>query len=76
MASKNKNEPEFEKILEELEKLLAEMESGSLSLDASITKYERAKECLDICKKKLDDAELRISKIDGDIAESFDIEAQ
>ena len=76
MASKNKNEPEFEKILEELEKLLAEMESGSLSLVASITKYERAKECLDICKKKLDDAELRISKIDGDIAEPFDIEAQ
>ncbi len=76
MASKNKNEPEFEKILEELEQLLAEMESGSLGLDASISKYERAKECLDICRQKLQEAELRINKIDGDILEPFNADAE
>ncbi len=75
MALKDKNELAFEKALEELEQLLAEMESGSLSLDASITKYERAKKCLDICRQKLDDAELRISKISGDTPEPFNVDA-
>ncbi|MBO5254305.1 MAG: exodeoxyribonuclease VII small subunit [Opitutales bacterium] len=76
MASKEKDEQVFEKTLEELEQLLAEMESGSLSLDASIDKYERAKKCLDICRQKLNNAELRINKINGDTIEPFNVEAE
>ncbi len=71
MASSTKKEINFESALEELEKLLSEMESGELSLDQSINKFERAKECLKICRKKLDDAQLRINKVNGDSLEPF-----
>lgn len=72
MASKNKGEPDFEKTLDELQKLLAELEDSSLSLDDSLAKYARAKECLDICRKRLKDAELKISVINGGSVEKFD----
>ncbi len=71
MAPGTKKEINFESALEELEKLLSDMESGELSLDQSISKFERAKECLDICRKKLDDAQLRINKVNGDLLEPF-----
>ena len=63
MSSKKKGEPEFEKTLGELEVLVQELEDGSLSLDESLEKYARAKECLDFCRKKLSDAELKINRI-------------
>ena len=50
-------------------------EDGSLTLDESLSKYERAKECLDICRKRLKDAELKISLINGDKAEDFNADA-
>ena len=71
MAQKNKGEVEFEKILEELEQILKQLENGSLSLDDSISKYERAQECLNVCRQKLENAELRINKINGNSLEKF-----
>ena len=71
MASNTKREVNFESALEELEKLLSDMENGELSLDESINKFERAKQCLDICRKKLDDAQLRINKITADSLAPF-----
>ncbi|MBR7106020.1 MAG: exodeoxyribonuclease VII small subunit [Opitutales bacterium] len=71
MAQKNKGEVEFEKILEELEQILEQLENGSLSLDDSISKYERAQECLNVCRQKLENAELRINKINGNSLEKF-----
>ena len=71
MAQKNKGEIEFEKILEELEQILEQLENGSLSLDDSISKYERAQECLNVCRQKLENAELRINKINGNSLEKF-----
>lgn len=53
----------FESALEELEKLIAQMESGDVPLDDLIDKYEKGSELLKICQKKLGDAELRIEKI-------------
>ena len=72
MASKNKCEPDFEKTLDELRKLLDQLEDSSLSLDDSLAKYARAKECLDICRKRLKDAELKISVINAGTVEKFD----
>jgi|GEM_PF-2443062 len=72
MASKNKGEPDFEKTLDELRKLLDQLEDSSLSLDDSLAKYARAKECLDICRKRLKDAELKISVINAGTVEKFD----
>ena len=75
MAQKNKGEPDFEKILQELEELLEQLENGSLSLDESINKYERAQECLNICKQKLENAELRINKVNEASLEKFNPDA-
>lgn len=77
MASKNKTEPDFETTLAELEKLLEELESASPTLDESLEKYERAKCCLDVCKARLAQAELKIRKIDNTGAEEdFDVNAE
>ncbi len=77
MASKNKTEPDFETTLAELEKLLEELESASPTLDESLEKYERAKRCLDVCKARLAQAELKIRKIDNTGAEEdFDVNAE
>lgn len=75
MAQKNKDEPNFEKILQELEQLLEQLENGSLSLDESISKYERAQECLNVCRQKLENAELRINKVNGASLEKFNLDA-
>ena len=75
MAQKNKDEPNFEKILQELEQLLEQLENGSLSLDESINKYERAQECLNVCRQKLENAELRINKVNGASLEKFNLDA-
>ena len=75
MAQKSKGEPDFEKILQELEELLEQLENGSLSLDESINKYERAQECLNICRQKLENAELRINKVNGTSLEKFNPDA-
>ena len=77
MASKNKTEPDFETTLAELEKLLEELESASPTLDESLEKYGRAKRCLDVCKARLAQAELKIRKIDNTGAEEdFDVNAE
>ena len=75
MAQKNKDEPNFEKILQELEQLLEQLENGSLSLDESINKYERAQECLNVCRQKLENAELRLNKVNGASLEKFNLDA-
>lgn len=43
----------FEELLSELNKIVSELESGSLSLEESIEKYKRAIELSSLCKQKL-----------------------
>lgn len=76
MATKCNSEPTFEKALEELERLLADMENVEMPLEKSVDKYERAKYCLDVCRRKLGNAELRIKKINGETAEEFNVNAE
>ena len=46
----------FEEILKELEIIVKELESGTLSLDESITKYQKGIELSNQCKKMLEEA--------------------
>lgn len=46
----------FEDYLKELSEIVDLLESGNLSLDESIKKYQRGLELSNLCKKKLEEA--------------------
>lgn len=60
------SELSFEQAIEELDALVRQMESGELSLDASIAAYRRGSELARHCQAKLAVAEQEIRKLDGD----------
>lgn len=67
----------FEKQMEELEKIVAELEKGDLNLDDSVSKYEEGIKISKACNKILEDAEKKITMLvnkDGEISEE-DFEA-
>ena len=51
---------DFEKAIEELEKIVSQIESGEVSLDESIKLFERGMELTGICRKTLDTARQKI----------------
>ena len=50
----------FEDALNELEQIIAELESGELTLDESLERYERGIKALNACRKVLSQAEQKI----------------
>ena len=50
----------FEELLKELEIIVKELESGSLTLDESIKKYQKGIELSNECKKMLEEAKTLI----------------
>lgn len=55
----------FEDFLKELNDIISELESGKLSLEESIKKYQRGLELSEYCKKKLEEArEIIVSKVE------------
>lgn len=56
----------FEELLKELEEIVKELESGNLTLEESIEKYQRGVELSNMCKEKLLSAkEIIIKKMEG-----------
>jgi exodeoxyribonuclease VII small subunit len=53
----------FEDALSELEKIVAELESGKAPLERSIEVYERGAALKAHCERKLEAARLRVEKI-------------
>lgn len=54
----------FEELLNELNIIVKELESGSLSLEDSIEKYKRGMEISNLCKNKLMEAkEIVVTKM-------------
>ncbi len=68
----------FESSMDELEKLVQELEQGGTDLDRSLEIYERAVVLRDHCRAILDDGQRRIQKImetaDGVKTEEFDVD--
>ncbi len=62
----------FEEAMAQLENLVRELEAGKIKLDEAVTAYEKAIKLKKFCEKKLNDAKLKIEKIelspDGQIA--------
>ena len=63
MAKTVKEEKTFEEQVKELETIVAELESGELDLDTSITKYTEAMKLIESCEKKLNSASQTINKL-------------
>jgi len=53
----------YEKSFARLEEILEKMNSGSLSLDASIALYEEADSLIHLCNKRLSQAETKIEML-------------
>ncbi len=63
----------FEASIEKLEQIVNDLESGDLSLEESIKKFEEGVKLSKTCSKKLDETEKKISVLladsDGNITE-------
>ena len=53
----------FEEALEKLETIIESMESGEIPLTELVERFEQGNKLLDLCQKKLKDAELKIERL-------------
>jgi exodeoxyribonuclease VII small subunit len=65
MAAKPQKTPTFEAALAELEKVVADMETGKLSLEESLAAYQRGVELLRQCRSQLEDAQQRVRVLEN-----------
>ena len=63
MAAPEPNAGNFESSLDELEKLVKELESGDLPLDRSLDLFSRGMQLSETCRKQLEDAETRVEQL-------------
>lgn len=59
----NISELSFEAAYAELETIITQLESGELSLDDSVTLFERGRKLSEHCQSLLDKAELRVNQL-------------
>ena len=71
MAAKPPKTPSFEAALAELEKVVAEMETGKLSLEDSLSAYKRGAELLEQCRTRLEDAQQQVRVLENGILKDF-----
>ncbi|HXG51325.1 MAG TPA: exodeoxyribonuclease VII small subunit [candidate division Zixibacteria bacterium] len=60
MAAKDRNEDRFEAALEELERVVEQLESGDLPLEEALAVFERGVALVKRCSQKLVEVEKRI----------------
>lgn len=54
---------DFEKALKELDGIVRELETGELSLDESLARYEKGVKLSEQCQSKLDQAREKVKKL-------------
>ena len=57
----------FEKALAELEKIVARMESGELSLEQALATHKRGLELARFCQQKLEAAQQQVKVLEGEV---------
>jgi exodeoxyribonuclease VII small subunit len=57
----------FEKALAELEKLVAQMEGGSLSLEQALAAHKRGLELARTCQERLEAAQRQVKVLEGEV---------
>ena len=58
---------DFEKALAELEKIVARMESGELSLEQALSTHKRGLELARFCQQKLEAAQQQVKVLEGEV---------
>ena len=67
MAAKTGKTQTFETALAELERVVADMESGKLALEDSLAAYKRGAELLLFCRSRLDDAQQQVRVLEDGV---------
>ena len=79
-AEESESGQSFEKALERLEKIVSEMEDGSMSLEDMIARFEEGQGLIKFCSRKLNEVERKIEilvkKGDEVVAEPFEEQAE
>lgn len=63
MAASEPKAGNFENSLDELEKVVKELESGDLPLDRSLDLFSRGMQLSETCRKQLEEAETRVEQL-------------
>jgi exodeoxyribonuclease VII small subunit len=64
----------FGDALAELERIVADLESGTLELEESLTRYERGVALLRACRAKLEAAEQKVTMLIGELEDTQETE--
>jgi exodeoxyribonuclease VII small subunit len=62
---------DFESAIQELEKLVEEMEAGRLTLEDSLAAYKRGVALSAYCQRTLDHAEIQIQALENGVLKDF-----
>lgn len=73
MAGKSQKALSFEAALAELEKVVADMETGKLSLEESLAAYQRGAELLQQCRGRLEDAQQQVRVLENGALKNFSV---
>ena len=65
--STSSGEPSFEQALAELEKIVARMESGELSLEQALATHKRGLELARLCQRQLEAAQQQVKVLEGEV---------
>ncbi len=57
----------FERALAELERIVDQMEGGSLSLEQALAAHKRGLELARICRERLDQAQQQVEVLEGEV---------
>jgi exodeoxyribonuclease VII small subunit len=71
MAGKSQKAADFESAMAELEKIVADMEAGKLSLEDSLAAYKRGAELLSFCRTRLEDAQAQVRVLEEGMLKDF-----
>ncbi len=71
MAGKAQKNIDFESAMAELEKIVADMEAGKLSLEDSLAAYQRGAELLAFCRGRLESAQQQVSVLENGVLKDF-----
>ena len=74
-------EMEFEVAMKRIDEIVAKLEDSTLKLDESLSLYEEGVSLVSVCRKKLDQAERRITCLSADengeiVEKAFDAEEE
>ncbi len=67
MTKPSGGELTFEKALAELEKIVARMESGELSLEQALATHKRGLELAKFCQQRLEAAQQQVKVLEGEV---------